>query len=63
MNPLKAAIAVAACALLFWLALRVTRRFVDIGIAAGHAEERRRLEAEAAEEARAAQAARDGAVP
>jgi hypothetical protein len=49
-DPLKAAAAAAFCLVLFVLALRLTRRLMDLAIAAGHAEERRR----AAEEAEAA---------
>lgn len=37
MNPLKVAAAVAVCALLFWLGLRMTRVMIDLGIAAGRA--------------------------
>ncbi|WP_375454756.1 hypothetical protein [uncultured Methylobacterium sp.] len=46
MNPLKIAAAVAACALIFRLGLRLTRAAVDRGIAAGRAEERRRADEE-----------------
>ena len=42
MQPLKIAAAVALCAILFWLGLRLTRRAVDLGIAAGRDEARRR---------------------
>ncbi|MCJ2096591.1 hypothetical protein MKK67_29395 [Methylobacterium sp. J-072] len=51
MDPLKAAAATAVCLVLFWLAFRLTRRLVDMAIAGGYAEERRRL---AEEEAQAA---------
>ena len=54
MSPLKLAAALAACALLFWLGLRLARRVVDLGIAAGYAEERR-VAAEAEAERRAAE--------
>lgn len=47
MDPLKAAAATLFCIVLFWLVLRVTRRLMDMAITAGHAEERRRIEAEA----------------
>jgi len=50
-DPLKAAAATAVCLVLFWLAFRLTRRLVDMAIAGGYAEERRRL---AEEEAQAA---------
>ena len=53
MDPLKAAAATAVCLVLFWLAFRLTRRLVDMAIAGGYAEERRRL---ADEEAQAAAA-------
>ena len=56
MDPLKAAAATLLCLALFWLAFRLTRRLVDMAIAGGYAEERRRL----AEEAAKAEA---GAVP
>lgn len=55
MSPLKLAAALAACALLFWVGLRLARRVVDLGIAAGYAEESRRLAAEAEAERRAAE--------
>ncbi|GJE41665.1 hypothetical protein [Methylobacterium soli] len=42
MQPVKIAAAVALCAILFWLGLRLTRRAVDLGIAAGRDEARRR---------------------
>lgn len=58
MDPLKAAAAAAFCLILFVLAYRLTRRLVDVAIAQGHAEERRRLAEEAAEAQGAA-----GAVP
>ncbi|MCJ2126723.1 hypothetical protein [Methylobacterium sp. J-077] len=51
MDPLKASAATAVCLVLFWLAFRLTRRLVDMAIAGGYAEERRRL---AEEEAQAA---------
>ncbi|MCJ2137734.1 hypothetical protein MKK69_27440 [Methylobacterium sp. J-026] len=51
MDPLKAAAATAVCLALFWLAFRLTRRLVDLVIAGGYAEERRRLAEEAAQEA------------
>jgi len=44
MQPLKVAAAVALCVILFWLGLRLTRRAVDLGIAAGRDEARRRGE-------------------
>ncbi len=47
MDPLKAAAATLFCLVLFWLVLRLTRRLMEMAIAAGHAEERRRIEAEA----------------
>ncbi|MFC6788695.1 hypothetical protein [Methylobacterium komagatae] len=47
MDPLKAAAALLFCLALFWLVLRLTQRLMTMAIAAGHAEERRRLEAEA----------------
>ncbi|WP_267361152.1 MULTISPECIES: hypothetical protein [unclassified Methylobacterium] len=49
MDPLKAAAATLLCLALFWLAFRLTRRLVDLVIAGGYAEERRRLEEEAAQ--------------
>ncbi|SFL41101.1 hypothetical protein [Methylobacterium pseudosasicola] len=49
MDPLKAAAATAVCLVLFWLAFRLTRRLVDMAIAGGYAEERRRLAEEEAE--------------
>ena len=58
MDPFKAAAATAVCLVLFWLAFRLTRRLVDMAIAAGHVEERRRL----AEEAEAEQQASAGLV-
>ena len=42
MDPLKAAVATVFCLVLFGLALRLTRRLMDLAVAAGHAEERRR---------------------
>ncbi len=57
MDPLKAAAATLFCLALFWLVLRLTQRLMEMAIAAGHAEERRRLEAEAL----AAQADQTGA--
>ena len=56
MDPLKAAAATLLCLALFWLAFRLTRRLVDLVIAGGYAEERRRLAEEAAQ-------AEAGAVP
>ena len=56
MDPLKAAAATLLCLALFWLAFRLTRRLVDMAIAGGYAEERRRLAEEAAQ-------AEAGAVP
>ncbi|MDP4005850.1 hypothetical protein [Methylobacterium sp. NEAU K] len=47
MDPLKAAAATIVCLALFWLAFRLTRRLVDMAIAGGYAEERRRLAEEA----------------
>lgn len=49
MDPLKAAAATLVCLALFWLAFRLTRRLVDLAIAGGYAEERRRLAEEAAQ--------------
>ncbi len=49
MDPLKAAAATLLCLALFWLAFRLTRRLVDLVIAGGYAEERRRLAEEAAQ--------------
>ncbi|WP_336491280.1 hypothetical protein [Methylobacterium nigriterrae] len=46
MQPVKVAAALALCALLFWLGLRLTRRLVDLGIERGRAEARRREETE-----------------
>ncbi|MCJ2011329.1 hypothetical protein [Methylobacterium sp. J-076] len=60
MDPLKAAAATLFCVALFWLVLRLTQRLMAMAIAAGHAEEQRRAEAEALAEP-ADQAA--GAVP
>jgi hypothetical protein len=48
-DPLKAAAATLLCLALFWLAFRLTRRLVDLAIAGGYAEERRRLAEEAAQ--------------
>jgi hypothetical protein len=48
-DPLKAAAATLLCLALFWLAFRLTRRLVDLAIAGGYAEERRRLADEAAQ--------------
>lgn len=48
MDPLKAAAATLFCLVLFGLILRLTRRLMEMAIAAGHAEERRRAEDEAA---------------
>jgi hypothetical protein len=48
-DPLKAAAATLLCLALFWLAFRLTRRLVDLVIAGGYAEERRRLAEEAAQ--------------
>lgn len=56
-DPLKAAAATLLCLALFWLAFRLTRRLVDLAIAGGYAEERRRLAEEEAAQAEA------GAVP
>lgn len=60
MDPLKAAAALLFCLALFWLVLRLTQRLMEMAIAAGRAEERRRAEAEALAE-QADQTA--GAVP
>jgi hypothetical protein len=49
-DPLKAAAATLFCLVLFWVVLRITRRLMEMAIAAGHAAEHRRVE----EEARAA---------
>jgi len=57
LDPLKAAAATLLCLALFWLAFRLTRRLVDLAIAGGYAEERRRLAEEEAAQAEA------GAVP
>ncbi len=62
MDPLKAAAATAVCLALFWLAFRLTRRLVDLVIAGGYAEERRRLAEEAAEEAAIRTAAANAAL-
>ncbi|MGU3539212.1 hypothetical protein [Methylobacterium sp. A54F] len=43
---LKIAAAVVACALIFWLGLRLTRAILDHGIAAGRAEAERRGDSE-----------------
>lgn len=59
MDPLKAAAATLLCLALFWLAFRLTRRLVDLAIAGGYAEERRRL----AEEEAAQVETEAGAVP
>lgn len=59
MDPLKAAAATLLCLALFWLAFRLTRRLVDLAIAGGYAEERRRL----AEEEAAQAETEAGAVP
>ena len=58
-DPLKAAAATLLCLALFWLAFRLTRRLVDLAIAGGYAEERRRL----AEEEAAQAETEAGAVP
>ena len=64
MDPLKAAAATLLCLALFWLAFRLTRRLVDLAIAGGYAEERRRLAQEAVQEAiQAAAQAEADAVP
>ena len=47
MDPLKAAAATVFCLILFGLVLRLTRRLMDMAIAAGHAEARQRAEDEA----------------
>ena len=47
MDPLKTFAATLFCLALFWLVLRLTRRLMDMAITAGHAETRRREEAEA----------------
>ena len=60
MDPLKAAAATFVCLALFWLAFRLTRRLVDLAIAGGYAEERRRLAEEAAQAEAEVEA---GAVP
>jgi hypothetical protein len=52
-DPLKAAAATLLCLALFWLAFRLTRRLVDLAIAGGYAEERRRLAEEEAAQAEA----------
>jgi hypothetical protein len=46
-DPLKAAAATVFCLILFGLVLRLTRRLMDMAIAAGHAEARQRAEDEA----------------
>jgi hypothetical protein len=46
-DPLKAAAATLFCLVLFWVVLRITRRLMEMAIAAGHAAERRRAEEEA----------------
>lgn len=42
MQPLKILAALAVCALLFWLGLRLARRAIDAGIARGRAAEAER---------------------
>lgn len=59
MDPLKALAATVFCLVLFGLVFRLTRRLMEMAIAAGHAEVRRRAE----EEALTADAARPGADP
>ena len=59
MDPLKAAAATLFCLVLFWVVLRITRRLMEMAIAAGHAAERRRAE----EEALAAEAGEPGTSP
>lgn len=46
MNPLKAGLIVLICLILLWLGIRLARRAIDLGIAAGYEAERRRKEAE-----------------
>lgn len=46
MDPLKAFAATLFCLVLFGLVLRLTRRLMEMAITAGHAEARRRAEAE-----------------
>lgn len=53
MDPLKAFAATLFCLALFGLVLRLTRRLMEMAIAAGHAEAKRRQEAEDAAEAAA----------
>lgn len=59
MDPLKALAATVFCLVLFGLIFRLTRRLMEMAIAAGHAEARRRAE----EEALTADAAPPGADP
>lgn len=64
MDPLKAFAATLFCLALFGLVLRLTRRLMEMAIAAGHAEAKRRQEAEdAAEDAAEAAASVTGAIP
>ncbi len=51
MDPLKAFAATLFCLALFGLVFRLTRRLMEMAIAAGHAEAKRRQEAEDAAEA------------
>ncbi|GJD82073.1 hypothetical protein [Methylobacterium gregans] len=46
MNPLKAGLIVLICLILFWLGVRLARRAIDLGIAAGYEAERRRKDDE-----------------
>ncbi len=46
MDPLKAFAATLFCLVLFGLVFRLTRRLMEMAIAAGHAEAKRRQEAE-----------------
>lgn len=46
MDPLKAFAATVFCLVLFGLILRLTRRLMDMAIAAGHADARQRAEDE-----------------
>lgn len=47
MDPLKALAATVFCLVLFGLVFRLTRRLMEMAIAAGHAEARRRADEEA----------------
>ena len=44
MNPLKAGLILLICLILLWLGVRLARRAIDLGIAAGYEAERRRRE-------------------